>query len=227
MKRLALAAIALCLPVAIAFAQPAAAPGAAPKSISLYGNGGATGPTTLETPKLNLMPTLEYMRQVINPHANAYWAAEGYLDDEDTSKVEGAPADDDAWAEQLSRAATLMEAGNGLFTAGRPRNGRCVEPGAAAPAAPARGGAAPARGPGATCDMIWNHYAQELIDGGSAALVAARTKNAKAGFEAGSTIYDACFGCHARFIPRPANSRYTAPFPSDEEIRQKGGAKGQ
>ncbi len=243
MKKLILAAAMLCLPVAIALAQPAAAPaqkGAAPaaaepKAYSLYGVGGSAAPTTLEQPKLNLLPTLEYMRQVINPHANAYWAAEGSLNDDDTSKVDGAPTDDDSWNDQVSRAATLMEAGNGLFTAGRPRNGACTDnpaagranPAGGSPAATAGRGPAPARGPAPTCDMIWNHYAQQLIDGGAAGMAASRAHNAKAAFDAGSQIYDACFSCHNRFIPRPVNSRYTAPFPSDDEIRQKGGAKGQ
>lgn len=206
MKKLIIAVLIAAAPLAIAFAQqdPGAPPGTGQaKGISLYGNSTAPKSITLKDPKLNLMPTLEFMRQVINPHANAYWAAEGALDDTDTSKVINYPTTDEQWADQVSRAATLMEAGNSLFTAGRPRNGRCTD------------------SPNSSCDAVWNYFAQELIDGGAAALTASREKNIKAAFDAGSTMFDACNNCHARYIPRPANSRYTAPFPSDEEILRK------
>ena len=230
MRKMVMAAALAALPLTLALAQPGApgAPGggAGPdQKFSLYGQGGAPAKVVVTTPKLNLMPTLEYMRQVINPAANAYWAQEGSLDDTDTSKVLRAPENDDQWKEQVARAAVLMEAGNGLFTTGRPRNGACRDDAAAAPApnapvAPARGGGG-GRAPAASCEAVWTYYAQQLIDGGAEALTASRAKNAKAAFDAGSKIYDACYSCHARYIPRPAASRYTAPFPSDEEVLAK------
>jgi hypothetical protein len=234
MRKMVMAAALAALPLTLALAQPGApgAPGggAGPdQKFSLYGQGGAPAKVVVTTPKLNLMPTLEYMRQVINPAANAYWAQEGALDDNDITKVLRAPANDDEWKDQVARAAVLMEAGNGLFTAGRPRNGACRDDGAAPqagaaapapaqPGAPARGGG---RAPAASCEAVWTYYAQQLIDGGAEALAASRAKNAKAAFDAGSKMYDACYSCHARYIPRPAVSRYTAPFPSDEEVLAK------
>ncbi len=206
MRKMFLALVLAAVPLTLALAQqdPGTPPGAGlPKGISLYGNSNAPKTIPLKEPKLNLLPTLEFMRQVINPNANAYWATEGALDDTDTSKVVNFPTTDEDWNDQLHRAATLMEAGNGLFTAGRPRNGRCTDT------------------PNSSCDAVWNYYAQELIDGGAAGVAATRAHQVKAAFDAGSQMFDACNNCHARFIPRPVNSRYTAPFPSDEEILRK------
>lgn len=201
MKKLIIAALALVLPIGAAMAQQEAEPG---DTVSLYG-GGAQGVIELQEPELKLLPVLIFMRTVINPQADAYWAQAGSLDDEGGDEVWGAPENDFEWEDQLWRAAILMEAGNSLFDEGRMRNGRCVE----------REGAS-------SCDAVWNYYAQELIDGGEAGMAAARAQDPVAAFNAGSTIYDACYGCHARFIPRPAASRYSGDFPTDEELQDSG-----
>lgn len=207
MKKTVLALTFLALPAAMTAAglpTRGAHAQQAQKGLPTYSSKVVGGKIDLQEPRPSLLMTLEYMRQVINPAANAYWAQAGSLDDEEGTSISGAPEEEYQWEDQLHRAAVLIEAGNGLLTKGRIRNGRCTDT------------------PNASCDAVWNYYSQELIEGGAMAMTAARNKNAKAGFDAGSYIYDSCFGCHARFIPRPANSRYGAPFPSDDEIRAKG-----
>jgi hypothetical protein len=204
MLRAMICAGALALAALTAAAVTAQEADEGSSTVSLYGGGGPTE-IELKPPRLELLPTLIYMRDVINPAANAYWAQAGSLDPDGGDEVIGAPEYEEDWAEQLHRGAVLMEAGNGLHVAGRDRNGRCQER------------------DNASCDAVWNYYAQELIDGGKMAIDAARAQDAVAAFDAGSLIYDACYGCHARYIPRPANSRYSADFPSDEELREKAG----
>lgn len=203
MKKLVIAALALILPFGAAMAQQ----DEGSSTVSLYG--GSREVIELKEPELKLLPVLIFMRTVINPQADAYWAQAGSLDDEGGDEVWGAPENDFEWEDQLWRAAILMEAGNSLFDEGRMRNGLCVE----------REGAS-------SCEAVWNHYAQQLINGGEAGMAAARAQDAVAAFNAGSTIYDSCYGCHARFIPRPAASRYSGDFPTDEELQDSGRALG-
>lgn len=205
--KIIVAALALVLPFGVAMAaQQQSEDGGSTASLRAYQGPGHLEPKDIQ---VNLLPTLIYMRQVINPTANAYWAQAGSLDDEGSDKVIGAPEQDYEWDDQISRAAILMEAGNGLHAAGREHNGACVDNATA------------------SCEAVWDYYVQELIDGGADALHASQAHDAKAAFDAGSKMYDACYGCHARYIPRPTRSLYTEPFPSDEEILKKGGGHGE
>jgi cytochrome c553 len=89
------------------------------------------------------------------------------------------------WLDMVNSAAILQESGNLLMIEGRARDER------------------------------WMRYSQALADAGALAMKAAEAKNADKAFEAGSAIYDTCFNCHGRYIPRPANSLYKAPLPGD------------
>jgi hypothetical protein len=72
-------AVALCaaLPVGVALAQPPAAPKA---------------PAAPVAPSSSMLPIKDFMRHVVNPAAEAYWAASGIVGD-----VDRAPKDDAGW----------------------------------------------------------------------------------------------------------------------------------
>lgn len=61
----------------------------------------------------------------------------------------------------------------------------------------------------------WAKASAALNAGGAAALAAARAKDGEKVFEAGSALYDSCFSCHAKYIPRPENSLYRQRLPDD------------
>lgn len=129
-------------------------------------------------------PTLsvkEVMRHVVNPNAERFWKGGGSVSTE-AGVEERAPTSDAAWAEMVDAAATLQEAGNLLMAEGR--------------------------GPDREA---WVRYARQLAVAGAAGVEAARAKDADKVFETGGEIYNACFACHARYIPRPANSLWKQP----------------
>ena len=96
------------------------------------------------------------------------------------------PEDQARWAATLDAAMVLQEAGNLLMAPGRARD-----------------------------DGLWMKYARQLVDAGVTAREAALAKDEKKTFDAGSALYNACFACHAKYIPRPANSLYKQHLPDD------------
>jgi len=125
------------------------------------------------------------MKHVVNPAAELFWKHSGQVVDEEGVKDRAPGADDAMWLDMVNSAAILEESGNLLMMEGRAR------------------------------DEPWMRFSRNLVDAGALAMKAAEAKNADAAFEAGSAIYDTCFGCHGRYIPRPANSLYKAPLPGD------------
>jgi hypothetical protein len=65
-------------------------------------------------------------------------------------------------------------------------------------------------------DDRWMKYAQQLASAGVLAVKAAEARDEKQTFDAGSALYDACYACHARYIPRPKNSLYTHKTPDED-----------
>jgi hypothetical protein len=126
------------------------------------------------------------MKHVVNPAAELFWKHSGQVVDEEGVKDRAPGADDAMWTDMLNSAAILEESGNLLMMEGRARDER------------------------------WMRYSQNLADAGAQAMAAAQARNAEKAFEAGSALYDTCFNCHGRYIPRPANSLYKAPLPGDE-----------
>ncbi|MET0273326.1 MAG: hypothetical protein ABW360_10070 [Phenylobacterium sp.] len=123
----------------------------------------------------------ETMRHVVNPAAERFWKTSGSVSTE-AGVEERAPTSDAAWAEMVDAAAIVQAAGELLET--------------------------PGHGPD---DPAWRRYARQLADAGAASITAARAKDADKVFEAGGEIYNACFNCHGRYIPRPANSLWKQP----------------
>ena len=123
-----------------------------------------------------LLPVKDVMRHIVNPAAELYWKAAGEVDDSagEHHRVP-TPEDNARWAATLDAAMSLQESGNLLMIQGRARD-----------------------------DGPWMRLSQQLVDAGATAVQAALTKDEKKTFDAGSTLYDACFACHAKYIPRPA-----------------------
>jgi hypothetical protein len=134
-----------------------------------------------------MLSVREVMRRIVNPAAELYWKAAGEVD-----TVEGeqhrvpSPEDNARWEATLNAAAALQESGHLLMMQGRARD-----------------------------DQRWMTLSRQLIDAGAQAMTAAQARNEDKTFEAGSALYDACFACHAAYIPRPNNSLYKQRLPDD------------
>jgi hypothetical protein len=126
-----------------------------------------------------LLSVRDVMRHIVNPAAETYWKHTGVIDTEAGSE-DRTPTSEADWKVTVDAAAQVMEAGNLLMLEGRARD---------------------PNGP-------WMKYAQALVEAGSAGMAAARAKDHDKVFEAGGHIYDACFNCHGRYIPRPKDSLY-------------------
>jgi len=140
------------------------------------------------SPARTLLPVKAVMHHIINPAAELYWQASGEIDTAEGA-VHRAPAagDDDRWNAAVDAAATLQEGGNLLMMRGRARD-----------------------------DGLWQRYAQQLVDAGALGIAAAEARDEKKTFDAGTALYNACFNCHERYIPRPANSLYGRHTPDED-----------
>jgi hypothetical protein len=138
-----------------------------------------TAPAPAATPQRTLLSVRDVMRHIVNPAAETYWKHTGVVDDEKGSNDRTPTAQAD-WDEAVNAAAQVQEAGNLLMMDGR------------------------ARDPGGP----WMKYAQALADAGATGMAAARAKDHDKTFDAGGEIYNACFNCHGKYIPRPKDSLY-------------------
>lgn len=139
-----------------------------------------------------LLGVKDVMRHIVNPAAEAFWARSGEIDDEKGAN-DRTPKDDENWKISLDSAAQLVEAGNLLQMEGRARD---------------------PNGP-------WMKYAIQLTNAGLAGMTAAQARNHDKTFDAGSAMYDACYGCHGRYIPRPKDSLYKHDIDKDLEAAGK------
>jgi hypothetical protein len=142
-------------------------------------------------PKPTLLSVKDVMRRIVNPAAETYWAHSGVVDDEKGSN-DRAPTTQAEWDISINSAAQLAEAGNLLMMDGRARD---------------------PNGP-------WMKYAQALNSAGIAGMTAATAKDHDKTFDAGSAIYNACFECHGRYIPRPKDSLYKHDI--DKDLKDAG-----
>jgi hypothetical protein len=109
------------------------------------------------------------MASILEPAAEEYWDAVGTIEDA-KGVVEVAPRTDEEWAAVRNSAYVVAESGNLLMMTGRARD---------------------------TGD--WMRLSQALLDVGQRAIAAAESKNAKAVFDAGAEVYEACVACHAKY----------------------------
>ncbi|CAN5179516.1 hypothetical protein BH09PSE2_BH09PSE2_23750 [soil metagenome] len=127
------------------------------------------------------------MRHVVNPAAELYWKAAGEVDSAaGEAKRVPKPGDDARWAATLDAAYQLEEAGAALTL---PIHARDSDQ--------------------------WMKLSKKLADAGAQAVAAAEARDEAKTFDAGSALYDACFACHAKYIPRPKNSLYNQKLPDD------------
>jgi hypothetical protein len=127
-----------------------------------------------------MLPVKQVMKHIVNPAAELYWKAGGEVDTAEGETKRAPTAQDDArWNAAVDAAAQLQEAGNLLAMPGRARD-----------------------------NDKWMKFAGDLNAAGAQAIKAAQSRDPKAVDDAGSALYNACFECHAKYIPRPANSLY-------------------
>ena len=137
-------------------------------------------------PGKNMLITKDLMRYVLNPAAETFWQAGGEVDEGDKRNTR-TPENDAKWYAALQAAASVMETGNMLMVDGRARN-----------------------------DPQWAKWSSDLNIAGAKAIKAAQARNGDDTFAAGSDMYDACFNCHAKYIPRQRQEMKPLPeLPGD------------
>ena len=122
----------------------------------------------------------QLMASVLEPAAEVYWEAVGWIDDE-SGTTELRPTTDEEWEAVRGAAFTIAESGNLLLMPGR-----------------------------AVPEAAWTPMAQALIDAGRRALAAADARDELAVFNAGAEVYYVCTNCHAAYALetlRPADER--------------------
>ena len=153
----------------------------------------AAGPAKPAVPaERTLLSVKDVMKHIINPAAESYWAHSGEVDDE-KGVNDRIPTSDANWQINIDDAAQLAEAANLLMMEGRARD---------------------PNGP-------WMKYALALNRAGVAGMAAATAHDHDKTNDAGSAMYDACFGCHGRYIPRPKDSLYKHDIDKDLEAAGK------
>ena len=139
-----------------------------------------------------MLSVKDVMRRIINPAAETYWAHSGEVDDEKGAD-DRIPKTDANWIIDIDSAAQIAEAANLLMMEGRARD---------------------PNGP-------WMRYAVALNKAGIAGMAAATAHDHDKTNDAGSAMYDACFNCHGRYIPRPKDSLYKHDIDKDLEAAGK------
>jgi hypothetical protein len=107
------------------------------------------------------------MSSVVEPAAEVYWDAVGTIVDE-KGAVDFAPQTVEEWDAVRNSAFVIAESGNLMMMGPRARDGG-----------------------------NWMKLSQAMIVAGRRAIEAAESRNAKAVFDVGAEVYDACTNCHA------------------------------
>ena len=149
-------------------------------ALALVGAAPAPVPAPSTPPVPKLLSVKDVMRHIVNPAAELYWKAAGEeTSEEGTKKRVPTKADDARWNATLEAGMVLQESGNLLLM-----DGRRID------------------------DDQWVKRARQLVNAGVLAVDAAKARNEKLTFDAGSALYDACYACHAKYIVRPKDSLY-------------------
>ena len=132
-------------------------------------------------------PVRALMRGQVNPAAELYWKAGGEVDTAEGEQHRApGPEDDARWRATVEAAVSLQKSGRLLSTPAYARDADA-----------------------------WMRFSKQLASAGVQAEAAARARSEEKTFAAGSALYDACFACHSKYIPRPANSLYKQRLPDD------------
>ena len=111
------------------------------------------------------------MVHVLDPAADAVWAASGHVVTE-AGEEDLSPKTDEAWEAVETGAATVAEAGNLLMMPGRAPEGQ----------------------------PDWIRHAQAMTAAGLKAQKAAETRDKQGVFDTGGEIYQACLACHDQYV---------------------------
>lgn len=126
----------------------------------------------------------ELMAHVLEPNAQVYWRAVGWIIDAE-GEHELRPESEEDWLAVENAAFVVAEAGNLLMMDGR-----------------------------ALDDGPWMTMSQALIDIGRRAVEVAEERNEQAVFDVGAEMYFVCTQCHATYALetlRPSDERARAP----------------
>lgn len=110
------------------------------------------------------------MAHVMEPAADAYWDAVGWIEDEEEGTIEIRPTTPEEWAAVVNAGYTVAEAGNLLMMEDR-----------------------------AVDDGTWMRMSRELIEAAERAIEAAEAQNESAVFDAGAELYFTCTNCHSTY----------------------------
>ena len=111
----------------------------------------------------------QLMANVVEPAADEYWDAVGWIDDaQGTTEIE--PTSQEEWDAVRQHAYAITESGNLMMLPTRAKD-----------------------------SDEWMRMSVALIEAGQRAIRAAEQKNKQAVFDTGAEIYEACTNCHAKY----------------------------
>jgi hypothetical protein len=134
-------------------------------------------------PAADFMPVgdvRELMAHIVDPAADVYWDAVGWIVDKD-GVHEIYPTTDEEWEAVSNAAFTIAESGNLMMMQGRARD-----------------------------QGAWITMSRQFVEVSQRALEAAEARNRDAVFDMGAEVYYVCTNCHAAYAIetlRPTDSR--------------------
>lgn len=138
-------------------------------------------PSESDAPDYRVVADIQVlMLAVLEPAAEAYWDAVGWVIDED-GEQEIVPANPEEWEKVRNAAFIIAESGNLLMMGGR-----------------------------ALDQDNWIGMSQALVEVGQTAIEAAEARDRDAVFNAGAEVYYVCTACHAEYALgtlRPSDTR--------------------
>jgi hypothetical protein len=111
----------------------------------------------------------QLMANVVEPAADEYWDAVGWIDDAQGT-IEIQPETQEEWDAVRHHAYAIAESGNLMMLPTRAKDAD-----------------------------EWMRLSVALVEAGQRAIQAAEQKNKQAVFDTGAEIYDACTNCHAKY----------------------------
>lgn len=124
----------------------------------------------------------ELMLRVVEPAAEQYWDAVGWIIDAESGETYIRPETEEEWEAVKNAAYQIAESGNLLLMPGR----------------------------GYDDEPTWAPFARAMIDVARTAIDAAEAQDPQAVFDTGAEVYYSCTACHAQFALetlRPSDER--------------------
>ena len=136
---------------------------------------GAEAPDGATLPFNTVASTQQLMASILDPAAEVYWDAVGWIVDA-SGTTEIRPSSDEEWDAVRNAAFVITESGNLLMMDGRAED-----------------------------DGAWMGMARSMIDVGQLAIEAAEARNEQAVFDVGAEVYFACTNCHRAYALQTLN----------------------